>query len=75
MQVLDSTTQMSEDDWYCVVAVFASSASWQFKGWLWSEPVEIFSRVVVRNEREMCSDTCPLLYIYIYIYIVSWRVS
>ena len=31
-------------EWDRVVAVVAQGAEWQFKGWLWSNPVQIFSK-------------------------------
>ncbi len=41
-EVLDSTAKLKEQDWERVVAVFALGQQWQFKGWKWSEPVELF---------------------------------
>lgn len=38
------TTRLKKDDWDRVVAVIAQGASWQFKGWRYSDPVELFSR-------------------------------
>ncbi|KAL3794938.1 hypothetical protein HJC23_004315 [Cyclotella cryptica] len=38
------TTRLKKDDWERVVAVIAQGASWQFKGWRYSDPVELFSR-------------------------------
>jgi len=31
------------EDWARVVAVFASGQEWQFKGWRWNTPVQVFS--------------------------------
>ena len=39
------TTRLKKEDWDRVVAVIAQGASWQFKGWRYSDPVELFSRV------------------------------
>jgi len=36
-------TKLSRHDWDRVVAVIAHGEKWQFKGWKWTEPVEIFS--------------------------------
>eukprot|EP00956_Cyclotella_meneghiniana_P010233 scaffold14139_cov74-Cyclotella_meneghiniana.AAC.5 len=38
------TTRLKKEDWERVVAVIAQGASWQFKGWRYSDPVELFSR-------------------------------
>ena len=43
-QVLDSVDKMRESDWDRVVAVFTGGPRWQFRGWKWEEPVEIFSK-------------------------------
>ncbi|KAL7477358.1 hypothetical protein ACHAW6_003170 [Cyclotella cf. meneghiniana] len=44
-EVIDNpTTRLKKDDWERVVAVIAQGASWQFKGWRYSDPVELFSR-------------------------------
>ena len=43
--VIDNpTTRLKKDDWDRVVAVIAQGASWQFKGWRYSDPVELFSK-------------------------------
>ena len=36
---------MKQRDWDRVVAVFCNGQQWQFKGWKWEEPVEIFNNV------------------------------
>lgn len=38
------TTRLKKEEWSRVVAVIAQGASWQFKGWQYSDPVELFSR-------------------------------
>jgi len=43
--VIDNPAKLTPEDWYRVVAVFAQGAAWQFKGWKWSTPVEIFTNV------------------------------
>jgi len=37
---------MNSKDWSRVVAVFVLGATWQFKNWYWTTPVDIFSRVL-----------------------------
>ena len=41
--VLDNPTRLKPSDWERVVAVVSMGKDWQFKGWLWSTPVELFS--------------------------------
>ena len=41
--VLDNPTKLSPADWDRVVATFLIGATWQFTGWHWKEPVDIFS--------------------------------
>ena len=43
--ILDNPMTLSEDEWEQVVAVFVTGATWQFKGWLWEDPMELFQRV------------------------------
>mmetsp|Transcript_1313 Transcript_1313/g.2086 ORF Transcript_1313/g.2086 Transcript_1313/m.2086 type:complete len:581 (-) Transcript_1313:86-1828(-) len=38
------TTRLKKEEWSRVVAVIAQGASWQFKGWQYSDPVDLFSR-------------------------------
>ena len=43
--VIDNpTTRLKKEEWSRVVAVIAQGASWQFKGWQYSDPVDLFSR-------------------------------
>ncbi|KAJ3269726.1 hypothetical protein HDV01_001068 [Terramyces sp. JEL0728] len=44
--VIDSIDTMTEKDWGRVVAVFTCGQEWQFKGWKWEKPVDIFSKVL-----------------------------
>ena len=37
-------TRLKKDEWNRVVAVICQGASWQFKGWRYSDPVDLFSR-------------------------------
>jgi hypothetical protein len=41
--VLDTVDTLKDRDWDRVVAVFATGQDWQFKGWKWERPVDIFS--------------------------------
>ena len=44
--VLDNPMTLSREEWeQQVVAVFVTGATWQFKGWRWDDPVELFQRV------------------------------
>ena len=43
-KVVDSVKRFQPRHWDRVVAVFASGKEWQFKGWRWKSPVEIFTR-------------------------------
>eukprot|EP01114_Cavostelium_apophysatum_P014557 TRINITY_DN3807_c0_g1_i2.p1 TRINITY_DN3807_c0_g1~~TRINITY_DN3807_c0_g1_i2.p1 ORF type:complete len:527 (+),score=158.95 TRINITY_DN3807_c0_g1_i2:153-1733(+) len=45
-QVVENTIKLTPKEWNAVVAVFALGADWQFKGWKWSTPLELFSNVV-----------------------------
>jgi len=44
-QVVDSTIRFSPKDWDRVVAVFVFGQTWQFKGWKWETPVDLFSHI------------------------------
>lgn len=44
-QVIDSTQRLKSEDWARVIAVFAQGAVWQFKGWKYDKPVELFTHV------------------------------
>ncbi|RKP09117.1 RNA pol II accessory factor, Cdc73 family-domain-containing protein [Thamnocephalis sphaerospora] len=44
-QVVDSVDRLRPDDWKRVVAVFVTGAEWQFKNWVWQNPLDIFSNV------------------------------
>ncbi|ORX55344.1 CDC73-domain-containing protein [Piromyces finnis] len=43
--VVDSVDKFRTEDWDRVVAVFTCGATWQFKGWKWSNPTELFSKI------------------------------
>ena len=38
------STRLKKEEWSRVVAVIAQGASWQFKGWQYSDPVSLFSK-------------------------------
>lgn len=44
-KVVDSVTRFREKDWRSVVGVIVSGQSWQFKGWKWKFPLEVFKKV------------------------------
>jgi len=43
--VVDSVDRFRPQDWDKVVAVFTCGATWQFKGWKWTNPTELFSKI------------------------------
>jgi len=43
--VVDSADKFRDQEWEKVVAVFTCGAAWQFKGWKWQNPTELFSKV------------------------------
>ncbi|KAI8986447.1 RNA pol II accessory factor, Cdc73 family-domain-containing protein [Pilobolus umbonatus] len=43
--VVDSVSQFKQNDWDRVCCVFVAGQLWQFKGWKWEKPVELFSNV------------------------------
>jgi parafibromin len=45
-QVVDNPTRLSSADWDRVVAVFVQGNTWQFKGWKWDTPAELFHHVM-----------------------------
>ena len=44
-QVIDTAQKLKFEDWRRVIAVFAQGVAWQFKGWKYDKPVELFSHV------------------------------
>nr|KAJ3422487.1 accessory factor associated with RNA polymerase II [Polyrhizophydium stewartii] len=44
--VLDSIETLRPPDWDRVVAVFTNGQEWQFRGWKWDKPVDIFHNVL-----------------------------
>jgi parafibromin len=55
--VVDSAVNFRQNDWDRVVCVFVAGQQWQFKGWKWEKPLELFSNgkkkrfIVCTNER------------------------
>lgn len=45
-QIVDNPARLVKDDWSRVVAVFVQGSLWQFKGWKWESPVELFQNVL-----------------------------
>jgi hypothetical protein len=43
--VIDNVNRLKLEDWNSVVAVFAQGEAYQFKGWKWASPVDLFSKV------------------------------
>ncbi|KAG7377448.1 accessory factor associated with RNA polymerase II [Phytophthora pseudosyringae] len=44
-KVVDTVNRFREKDWRSVVGVIVSGQSWQFKGWKWKFPLEVFKKV------------------------------
>ena len=45
-KIIDNPMKLADEDWNSVVAVFATGQLWQFKGWKWSDPRQLFSNVL-----------------------------
>lgn len=45
-RVIDNPAKLTAADWDRVVAVFVMGPAWQFKGYPWDNPVEIFSKSI-----------------------------
>lgn len=48
-RVVDNPAKLSPSDWDRVVAVFVMGPAWQFKGYPWENPVEIFAKGKAQN--------------------------
>ncbi|XP_068695653.1 parafibromin-like [Montipora foliosa] len=44
-RVIDNPARLQHNDWSRVVAVFVQGPAWQFKGWPYTSPVDIFSKI------------------------------
>lgn len=45
-KLIDNPINLSPQDWDRVVVVFVSGQLWQFKGWKWPAPVDLFRNVL-----------------------------
>ena len=45
-QIIDNPSKLKDADWDRVICIIVQGNSWQFKGWKWEDPVEIFSRIL-----------------------------
>ena len=45
-KIIDNPVKLADADWNSVVAVFATGQLWQFKGWKWSDPRQLFANVL-----------------------------
>lgn len=45
-QIIDNPTRLPAEEWSRVIAVFVQGNTWQFKGWKWESPVELFQHVL-----------------------------
>ena len=45
-QIVDNPLRLDSRDWDRVVAVIALGKSWQFKGWRWDQPVDLFTQCI-----------------------------
>ncbi|OQR95046.1 Voltage-gated Ion Channel (VIC) Superfamily [Thraustotheca clavata] len=43
-RLVDSVARLNDKDWKSIVGVIVSGHTWQFKGWKWSFPMEVFKR-------------------------------
>lgn len=46
-QVIDNPSRLSIEEWGRVAAVFVHGPAWQFKGWKWENPVELFQNGMI----------------------------
>lgn len=44
-KIIDDATKLPDQDWDRVVAVFVSGQLWQFRGWKYSDPTSLLSKV------------------------------
>lgn len=45
-EIIDNPARLALSDWSRVLACFCVSSTWQFKGWKWENPVELFQHVL-----------------------------
>ena len=58
-KIIDNPTRLIDSDWRRVVAVVAMGAAWQFKGWKYGKPVDIFNRFLGIHLKFEDVDTNP----------------
>ncbi len=44
-EVIDNPARLALSDWSRVLACFCVTSTWQFKGWKWENPVELFQHI------------------------------
>lgn len=44
-QIIDNPSRIAPEEWSRVAAVFVQGNTWQFKGWKWESPLELFQNV------------------------------
>jgi parafibromin len=52
-QVIDSIDRLKDEEWKQVVAVFVSGQHWQFKGWKWEQPVDLFENSTFSHDAHL----------------------
>lgn len=45
-EIIDNPARLALNDWSRVLACFTLSSTWQFKGWKWETPLELFQHIV-----------------------------
>lgn len=58
-QIIDNPARLSLEDWARVSAVFVHGPAWQFKGWKWDNPVELFENSIL-----------PFHFVLVYVFLV-----
>jgi parafibromin len=56
--VVDSAANFRQNDWDRVVCVFVAGQQWQFKGWKWEKPLELFSNGKSRESKRCNATPC-----------------
>lgn len=56
--VVDSAANFRQNDWDRVVCVFVAGQQWQFKGWKWEKPLELFSNGKSRENKRCNAMQC-----------------
>ena len=45
-EIIDNPARLALSDWSRVLACFTLTSTWQFKGWKWETPLELFQHIV-----------------------------